>query len=86
MKKYTKDEILKAAEIGEVSIHDAKHIVSLLDEARHVLKVGFDCHKCANAFSNPFDQFYCTIENETGENYDIENDEDCNGKFYKKSK
>jgi hypothetical protein len=45
MKKYTKEEFLKAAEIGEVSMIDAKHIVSLLDEARHILKVGFDCHK-----------------------------------------
>lgn len=31
---YSKDEILKAAEIGEVSIIDAEHIVSLLFEAR----------------------------------------------------
>lgn len=33
MKKYTKEQILIAAEIGEVSMIDAKHIVSLLDEA-----------------------------------------------------
>ena len=46
MKKYTKEEFLKAAEIGEVSMIDAKHTVSLLDEAKHILKVGFDCHKC----------------------------------------
>jgi hypothetical protein len=32
MRKYTKEEFLKAAEIGEVSMIDAKHIVSLLDE------------------------------------------------------
>lgn len=31
---YSKDEILKAAEIGEVSMIDAEHIVSLLFEAR----------------------------------------------------
>ena len=31
---YSEDEILKAAEIGEVSMIDAKHIVSLLFEAR----------------------------------------------------
>lgn len=31
---YTKEEILKAAEIGEVSMIDAKHIVSLLDRAK----------------------------------------------------
>lgn len=33
MKRYTKEEFLKAAEIGEVSMIDAKHTVSLLDEA-----------------------------------------------------
>jgi hypothetical protein len=37
MKKYTKQEFLKAAEIGEVSMIDARHIVSLLDEAREIL-------------------------------------------------
>ena len=34
---YTKEEILKAAEIGEVSMIDARHIVSLLDEAKTIL-------------------------------------------------
>ena len=34
MRKYTKEEFLKAAELGEVSMIDAKHIVSLLDEAK----------------------------------------------------
>mgnify|MGYP003336340495 CR=1 FL=1 len=29
---YTKEQFLKAAELGEVSMIDAKHIVSLLDE------------------------------------------------------
>ncbi len=38
MKTYTKEEILKAAEIGEVSMIDAKHIVSLLDEARTMIE------------------------------------------------
>lgn len=33
MKKYTKEQILIAAEIGEVSMIDARHVVSLLDEA-----------------------------------------------------
>ena len=33
MKKYTKEQILIAAEIGEVSMIDARHIVSLLHEA-----------------------------------------------------
>ena len=30
--KYTKEQYLKAAELGEVSMIDAKHVVSLLDE------------------------------------------------------
>ena len=38
MKKYTAQEFLKAAEIGEVSMIDARHIVSLLDEARSILR------------------------------------------------
>ena len=43
-KKYTKEEILKAAEIGEVSMIDANHIVSLLDEARnkHKIEINLD--------------------------------------------
>ena len=32
MKTYTKEQILKAAELGEVSMIDANHIVSLLEE------------------------------------------------------
>jgi len=38
MKRYTTKEILKAAEIGEVSMIDAKHIVGLLKEAKAILK------------------------------------------------
>ena len=34
MRKYTKEEFLQAAELGEVSMIDAKHIVSLLDEVK----------------------------------------------------
>ena len=33
MKTYTKSQILKAAEIGEVCMIDARYVVSLLDEA-----------------------------------------------------
>jgi hypothetical protein len=33
MKKYTKDQILLAGKIGEVSMIDVRHVVSLLDEA-----------------------------------------------------
>ena len=38
MRKYTKEEFLKAAELGEVSMIDAKHIVSLLDEVKMTRK------------------------------------------------
>lgn len=37
----------------------------------------FDCHKCKNSFLNPFDQHYC----EKG--FDLQNEKDCNGVFYK---
>ena len=83
-KRYSVEEILKAGEIGEMSMIDVRHVVSLLDEARHILKVGFDCHKCKHSFSNPFDQYYCLKNGENGEEYDIEKGEDCGGKFYKK--
>ena len=84
MKKYTKEEFLKAAEIGEVSMIDAKHTVNLLDEARYILKVGFDCHKCKHSFSNPFDQYYCQKTDENGEEYDLEADKDCGGIYYER--
>lgn len=35
---YTKQEFLDAAKLGEVNMHDAKHIVSLLDEVRELNK------------------------------------------------
>ena len=38
MKKYTKEEILFAGEIGEVSMIDVRHVVSLLDEAREEIR------------------------------------------------
>ena len=33
---YTKEDVLKAGEMGEINHHDYKHIVSLLDEAREL--------------------------------------------------
>ena len=38
MKKYTKEEFLRAAELGKVSMIDAKHIVNLLDEVKMTRK------------------------------------------------
>jgi hypothetical protein len=35
---YTKEDVLKAGEIGEVNHFDYKHIVSLLDEAKAINK------------------------------------------------
>lgn len=82
MKKYTKEEFLKAAEIGEVSMVNAKNIVSFLDEARHSLRYGFDCYKCKHSFSNPFDQYYCQKTDKNGGEYDLENNKDCGGIYY----
>jgi hypothetical protein len=33
---YTKEDVLKAGEIGEINHHDYKHIASLLDEAKAI--------------------------------------------------
>jgi hypothetical protein len=33
---YSKEDVLKAAEIGEVNLVDAAHIISLLDEAKRL--------------------------------------------------
>lgn len=82
MKRYSKKEILKAAELGEVSMIDAKHIVSLLDDARHIIKVGFDCRRCKHSFSNPFDQYYCQKIGENGQMYHLEADNDCGGVYF----
>lgn len=38
LKKYTIEQILKAGEIGEVSMIDLNHVVSLLDEAQEILE------------------------------------------------
>jgi len=37
---YTKEDVLKAGEIGEINHFDYEHIVSLLDEAREINKNG----------------------------------------------
>ena len=75
---YTKEEFLKAAEIGEVSMIDAKHIVSLLDKARKMINNIQRCETCKYYFTNPFDMEYCEL------GYDIENDKDCGFTKYKK--
>ena len=35
---YTKEDVIKAGEMGEVNHHDTEHIVSYLDEAKSVGK------------------------------------------------
>jgi hypothetical protein len=35
---YTKEDVLKACEMGEINHHDTAHIVSLLDEAKEYNK------------------------------------------------
>ena len=53
-RKYTTEVILKAAEIGEVSMIDARHIVSLLDEAFH--KINKNKLPLTKEFENEFDE------------------------------
>ena len=33
---YTKEDVIKAGEMGEINHHDTEHIVSYLDEAKQV--------------------------------------------------
>ncbi len=33
---YSKEDVLKAGQIGEINHHDYKHIVKLLDEAKEI--------------------------------------------------
>lgn len=52
-RSFTKPEYLEAAELGEVSMIDAKHVVSLLDEVRN----GRKCKSCGART----DKEYCDI-------------------------
>lgn len=60
---YTKEEILKAAEIGEVSMIDAEHIVSLLFDARLALLGSNDevvqCMGCEDVIKSKESVIYC---------------------------
>jgi Zn finger protein HypA/HybF involved in hydrogenase expression len=59
---YTKEEILKAAELGEVSMIDANHIVSLLDEAKTLLgniKNEVTCVSCEKKIEYSSGYFTC---------------------------
>ena len=76
--KYTKKEILTAGKLGEISMIDVKHLISLLDEAREHLKR--TCDNCKHSWSNPFDEYFCDLD------YDIENGKTCNLKLWEKEK
>lgn len=77
MKKYTKEQILIAAEIGEVSMIDARHIVSLLDEAV-ILERGRNLRK-----PNVSKSFYC-LGDAWGESGKCNKQcEDCRAKILK---
>lgn len=72
MTTYTKEQILKAAELGEVSQIDANHIVSLLDDAVSLLnEKNWSCINCINSFNYP-NKLYC------GKNYNLDNG-NCKG-------
>ncbi len=76
---YTKEEILTAARIGEVNMTDARHIVSLLDEARTAIKNRPRCENCLHCFVNPFDNYYCELD------YDIDEGKTCKMKKYERT-
>ena len=35
---------------------------------------------------NPFDQYFCMKKDKNGEEYDLEADKDCGGKYFEKEK
>jgi hypothetical protein len=75
-KKYTIEVYLKAAELGEVSMIDARHVCSLLDEARKELKRNTICKDCKSLHTNPFEADFCK------KYFDIENGNFCEGTEY----
>lgn len=76
--KYTKKEILTAGKLGEISIIDVKHLISLLDEARE--KLQRNCKNCNHSNLTPTDFYYCDFD------YDIESGKTCKLKFWEKIK
>lgn len=78
-KLYSENDILKAAKAGEVSMIDAKYIVTILKEKYTKANIK-TCETCRYFFTNPFDQQFCILRN------DIENNETCNNRYYIKTK
>mgnify|MGYP000845266415 CR=1 FL=1 len=64
---YSKEVILKAAEIGEISMIDAKHLVSLLDEAKTIINTvdndNFDNHQAESFIMQDGDVYLLKVEN-----------------------
>ncbi len=75
---YTKQHILKAAELGEVSMIDAEHICALLDDAVEAINNPKGCRECKHLFTNPFDQHLCH------KGIDFDSVEDCEGELFEK--
>ena len=77
-KRYSRNEILKAGELGELCSIDINHLCTLLDVAKNILDKGFDCYNCRYSTKDNFKKLRCINE------YDINNSEDCNGLYYEK--
>lgn len=77
--KYTKKEILTAGKLGEISMIDVKHLISLLDEAREHLNRS--CYNCKYSNLTPTDFYYCDFDD-----YDIENGKTCRLRKWEKIK
>ena len=77
-KKYSKEEIIFAGKIGEVSSIDIEHVVSLLDEAVERLANKYDCRNCVFYDTDVNDKYFCSkgfkIFDETcqGKEFEIE--------------
>lgn len=56
MKKYTKQQIITAGKLGEISMIDIEHLISLLDEAVCLDKNNKDfflnCVVCGDKYNN----------------------------------
>lgn len=79
MEKYSIEEIKKAAEIGNVSMVDANHIIDCLDEAKLALSAHVNCRGCKYYYVNPVDEI-CR------NGFNINNESNCGGISYEQYK
>lgn len=75
-KRYNAVEIIKAAEIAEVSTNDAMKIISKLGEARNIIFKKYNCNNCLNGFRDCFEDLSCNHK------YQIKFEEHCGGYHY----